>query len=146
MSVVEQSNVPTGIKKVVFWDAVEHAGIEEYDEAFLASLRTELKTLEADEKKVIIVPRRFSNTADATFWGCAASEVMNEESELEFFEAFTSAMVHLARRIKDCKNVLGFEYPNFNSDWEVLGHYSSEYKEKFMAAFQKKHSHYIFID
>ncbi len=132
------------IQKIVYWDCVERSGSEEYDEAFLASLRAEVKCAEGEKKPIIIIPRRFSG--DGSFWGFSDSEIMNQESEIEFFESFTSAMVHVARRIKDCKNIVGFLYPDFESDWSILQHYSNEYKEKFKAAFQKKHSHYIFTE
>ncbi len=131
-------------KKYVFWDQIEKSGIEEYDESFLANLRSELKELEGNVEKIIIVPKRFSGKD--TFWGFSDSEVMSEEAEVDFFDNFTSAMVHLARRIKDCKNIAGFSYPDFENDWNVLGHYANDYKKNFMTAFQKKHSHYIFID
>ncbi len=131
------------IKKIVYWDQIEKTGVEEYDEAFLAALRSELKLLDSEDSNILIVPMRFSG--EGAFWGCFDLEVMNEETEKELFETFTASFLHLARRIKDCKSVVGFEYPDFSADWDVLQHYSQDYKEKFMAAFQKKHSHYIFV-
>ncbi len=131
-------------QKDIFWNDIESAGIEEYDEAFLASVRSELKILEEAGVQFLIVPKRFSGIA--SFWGCSEGEIMSEEKEQEFFEIFTATMVHLARRIKDCKNIAGFIYPDFQNDWPVLQHYENEYKENFKAAFQKKHSHYIFVE
>ncbi len=132
------------IKKVVYWDEIERSGVEEYDESFLAALRSDLKSSEVDNHTIIIVPKRFSG--DGAFWGCFDLEIMTEETEAELFETFSSAFLHLARRIKDCKNIAGFAYPDFDTDWEILKHHSQEYKENFMAVFQKKHSHYVFVD
>ncbi len=134
----------TCLKKIVYWDEIEKSGEGEYDEAFLASLRAELKMYEHSQKQVIIVPMRFSG--NDKFWGCSDTEVMSEQAEVELFEIFTTSFLHLSRRIKDCKNVIGFVNPDFTSDWEFLQHYSLEYKNNFMAAFQKKHSHFVFID
>ncbi len=131
-------------KKVIYWDNIEEKGIEEYDEAFLANLRTELKNTENSDIKTIIIPRRFSNTG--SFWGCSDKEIMSEQAETELFETFTTCMIHVARRIKDCKNVIGFAYPDFKNDWSILQHYANEHKEAFKAAFQNKHSHYVFIE
>ncbi len=142
MSISQSSQDINYVKKIVYWDSVERSGVEEYDEAYLATLRLEIKDIESEH--VLIVPRRFSG--EGSFWAYDKSEVMSEQTEEELFETFTASMVHVARRIKDCKNVVGFVYPDFEKEWEVLSHYSNEYKEKFMAAFQKKHSHYIFIE
>ncbi len=131
-------------KRIVYWDDIEKNGLEEYDEAFLAMLRSDLKNSEKSLEKVLLIPKRFSG--QGSFWGYADSEIMSEEKEVEFFEIFTACMLHVARRVKDCKNVIGFAYPDFENDWNVLKHYENEHKEKFMAAFQKKHSHYIFVE
>ncbi len=142
IEVVMSNSVTSFTKKIIFWDEIEKAGAEVYDEAFLASLRLEIKGL--GDSQVLIVPNRFSG--NGAFWGCSDSELMNEKSETELFETFTASFLHLARRIKDCKNVVGFAFPDFDTDWDVLKHYQSEHKENFAAAFQKKHSHYLFIE
>lgn len=133
----------------LFWDNVEGSAPEEYNEAFLAALRDDLKKKEAEStKSVYIEPRFYSGTGD--FWACA--EVRNAD----LFDAFTAAMVHTARRLKDCSLIAGFILPDFDTDWAALcttdnpagkaGEASRAlYGDSFKQAFAKKYSHYEFI-
>ena len=129
----------------VFWDDVEGAAPEEYNEAFLASLREDLKKEESGcIKSIYIEPRFYSGKGD--FWACA------EKQTAELFNAFTVAMVHTARRLKDCTLIAGFVLPDFEKDWNALiaGKDDEEaqyalYGNSFKQAFAKKYSHYEFI-
>ena len=53
-------------------------------------------------------------------------------------------MLHLSRRCKDCDAVVGFAYPDFEQDWELLKESQSVLKDDFASVFYKKHKHYIF--
>lgn len=125
----------------VFWDSVEPTGIEEYNEAFLADLRLQLKEGNLDTH-ILLTPKRFSGKEN--FWGCFENSKKTTDAETENYEYFTAAMLHLARRCKDCENVIGFLYPDFEQDWELLKDSQESLKEDFASAFQKKHKHYIF--
>lgn len=127
--------------KPIFWDEVEPE-CETYDEAFLASLRAELKEREAGGAKavpVLLDPRFYSGKKN--FWACG------EKKDAALFEAFTAAMLHAARRIKDCAAVAGFVLPDFANDWENLaqGGLEDSCAQSFKAAFAKKHAHYEFV-
>ena len=129
----------------VLWDDVEGAAPEEYNEAFLASLREDLKKKEAENAKSIYIEPRFYS-GSGNFWACA------EKQTAELFDAFTAAMVHTSRRLKDCTLIAGFVFPDFDADWAALitGKGDEEtartfYTDAFRQAFQKKYSHYEFI-
>ncbi len=126
--------------KIIYWDSIEPTGIEEYNEVFLANLRLELK--EQNDSQILLVPKRFSNNGD--FWGSVVSSKKTVDAENELYEYFTAAMLHLARRCKDCDIVAGFAYPDFEQDWELLKDSQSVLKDDFSDAFQKKHKHYVF--
>lgn len=79
----------TGMEKALKWSEVE-AGPEEYDEAFLASFRDELKSLEEKSSFVFIEPQ------------------IDKDAPID---QFIAAMKHTARRIKDCTSVVGFAIP-----------------------------------
>ena len=127
--------------KPIFWDEVEpECGT--YDEAFLASLRAELKERETNGAKaasILLDPRFYSGKGN--FWACC------EKKDAALFELFTAAMLHAARRIKDCAAVVGFVSPDIINDWEDLAQAGLEDSciESFKAAFAKKHGHYEFV-
>ena len=109
-----------GMAKSVAWSQVEPEP-EVYDEAFLAALREELKVLEG-QGKFVYIDAVFDRTGDAA--------------------AFTAAMKHCARRIKDCVSVAGFSIP------EVLakdGFSQGSAAEEFIAELSQKHGHYVFF-
>lgn len=68
---------------------------------------------------------------------------------------YIAAMKHAARRIKDCKTVVGFGIMAEGSpgDIKALEMFPMDFErdclkpfqKKFMAAFQKKHGHYLFL-
>ncbi|WP_428770880.1 hypothetical protein V1L52_03290 [Treponema sp. HNW] len=134
----------------IFWDEVEGSAPEEYNEAFLAAVRDDLKRRErSNAQPVYIEPRFYSGKTD--FWACA------EKRDSELFAAFTAAMVHTARRLKDCERIAGFVLPDFDRDWAALCICSdctekadeaaarALYIDSFKQAFAKKYSHYEFI-
>jgi hypothetical protein len=78
---------------------VEDAGPGAYNEAFLAALRRDLKARETGGvvmEPVLRVPP----------WAATLSRAEQEQH-------FTAAMVHTARRIKDCAVVQGFRLSGF---------------------------------
>mgnify|MGYP002868692298 CR=1 FL=1 len=109
-----------GMAKRVTWSQVE-PNADEYDEAFLAALRDELKNLEAQKKFVYI---------DAVFDKDGTPE------------QFTTAMKHCARRIKDCVSVAGFSVPErLAQDGFAEGSVAKEY----MLELLEKHAQYVFF-
>lgn len=127
--------------RTIFWDSVEPTGIEEYNEAFLAELRTELKEI-SEGTEILLVPRRFSG--EGSFWGSEENSKKTIDAENENYEYFSAAMLHLARRCKDCECIVGFAYPDFEQDWKLLKDSQEVLKEDFAGVFKKKHKHYIF--
>lgn len=109
-----------GMAKTVRWSEVEPAP-EAYDEAFLASLRDELKNLEAQKKFVYI---------DAVF---------DKEGEPA---QFIAAMKHCARRIKDCVSVAGFALP---AALTAGGFAEGSVAVDFVAELSQKHAQYVFF-
>jgi len=105
---------PAGMEKAVKWSSVE-AGAEEYDEAFLADLRDQLKNLEAQKKFVYILPE------------------MDKDAPVD---QFIAAMKHTARRIKDCVSVAGFAIP------QAL---SQEDSATYMEELSQKHAQYVYF-
>lgn len=100
------------------WKDVEPE-TDAYSESFLASLRDFLKLLEESNAHCVIVP---------------SSKDLSKEK----CEAFTSAMKHAARRIKDCKSVIGFAIPfALASDAEDVKFYVDE--------LSLKHSQYVYF-
>ena len=92
-----KDNTPADVssfeKITVKWSEVE-LDDEVYNEEFLANLRDQLKALDSQNKFAILIPeidKPFENPAQK--------------------EAFTTAMNHTARRVKDCVSVAGFELP-----------------------------------
>ena len=89
---------------------------DNYNEDFLASLRDELKALEEKNLFAVIVP-------------VADCECTTESEK----ENLTLSMKHCARRIKDCRSVIGFAVPE-KAD-------SSFFIDELSA----KHAHYVFF-
>lgn len=105
------------LKKIeILWSTIELED-ELYNEEFLASLRDELKSLENQNIFAVIVPvidKPLNNTED--------------------FELFVNACNHIARRIKDCVSVAGFEIPNEIDDIQT-----------FIDVLSKKHEQYVYF-
>ncbi len=100
----------------VKWSEVEGAE-EEYNEEFLAQLRNQLKSLEEENKFVFIEPVYDKKATPGQF---------------------NNAMKHTARRIKDCKSVIGFALPKeVSEDADVL----SDFLEKI----SEKHPQYVYF-
>lgn len=93
----------------VKWSEVEGAE-EEYNEEFLAELRERLKKLEENNKFVFIEPVYDKKATPGQF---------------------NNAMKHTARRIKDCKSVIGFALPQeVAEDSDVLADFFEKITEK----------------
>ena len=86
------------------------------DEELLANLRDYLKVLDEENRFAIIVP-------EAGKSGLTAAQKDN----------FTASCKHCARRIKDCKSVIGFAIPE-EADAAT-----------FMEELSQKHAHYIYF-
>lgn len=100
-----------------------------YNEELLASLREYLKKLEENKKFAFIVPvsQKEFNDADCT-------------------SEFIAAMVHLARRIKDCTSVLGFAIPaDFIKKDSLNGFDENSWTQWFISEMAVKHSHYVYF-
>jgi hypothetical protein len=91
-----------------------------YNEEYLASLREFLKKTEALGISAIIVPVTEGRATDAEF------------------ERYTAAMVHTARRIKDCESVIGFALPD-----EVAAVPAAI--ASFIEAMAVKHAQYVYF-
>ncbi|HAH60932.1 MAG TPA: hypothetical protein DCL73_02395 [Treponema sp.] len=101
------------------WKTVEITP-EVYNEEFLAALRDFLKNIEASDVYAVILPE-----TDGTACGAA-------------LEQYTAAMVHAARRIKDCESVIGFSLPpELAADGEAAS--------SFMNAMAVKHAQYVYF-
>ena len=110
------------------WQAVEiQQGV--YNEELLASLRESLKKLEENKKFAFIIPTSRKELADADL----ASD-------------FIAAMVHLARRIKDCASVIGFAVPaqSIKKD-SSIGFTENSWTQWFINEMSVKHSHYVYF-
>ncbi len=86
-----------------------------------------------------------------------APELLVEGDNIQDYlqEHYIAAMKHTARRVKDCKTVVGFGImaKGQTGDSKAMEMYPLNFEEdclkpfqkKFIAAFQKKHSHYLFL-
>ena len=105
------------LKKIeILWSTIELED-ELYNEECLASLRDELKTLENQNIFAIIVP--------------VIDKPLNNNED---FELFVNACNHIARRIKDCVSVAGFEIPGEIDDIQT-----------FIDVLSKKHEQYVYF-
>ncbi|MCR5289975.1 MAG: hypothetical protein K6E51_08300 [Treponema sp.] len=113
----EVPKLVSGKKPIVLqcaWTAVESEP-EVYDESYLADLRTYLKELEDTGCYAVIEPM-----------------VDNALSGDE--ERFVAAMKHTARRIKDCKSVVGFAIPQAVQNVSM-----------YLDELSQKHEQYVFF-
>ncbi|MBR4385135.1 MAG: hypothetical protein IKP51_01295 [Treponema sp.] len=96
----------------------EEIGLDEtsYNEELLANLRDFLKVLDEQNRFAIIVPE-------------AGNSGLTDAQK----ENFTASCKHCARRIKDCKSVIGFAIPE-EADAAT-----------FMEELSQKHAHYIYF-
>lgn len=103
----------------VAWKTVEISeGV--YNEEFLAALRDFLKNVEALGVYAVVV-------SETNGTACGAA-----------LEQYTAAMVHAARRIKDCESVVGFSLPpELAADGEA--------SLSFMNAMAVKHAQYVYF-
>lgn len=109
-----------GMAKRVAWSQVEPIP-GEYDEAFLAALRDELKALDA-RGAFVYIDAVYDRDGDAA--------------------QFAAAMKHCARRIKDCVSVAGFSVPERLADGGFAdGSAASEY----MRELSQKHGQYVYF-
>lgn len=106
-------------EKMIFpvkWSDVEGAE-EEYDENFLAQLRDQLKALEEKNEFVFLQPVYDKKATPGQF---------------------NNAMKHTARRVKDCKSVIGMALVSeVADDADVL----SDFLEKI----SEKHPQYVYF-
>jgi len=143
------------VRCVVYWDVVEP---EEgcFNEEYLAKLRNGIKEAEKNDLLVYLVPKAFSN--NKMFWGrntYPADKIIDDEpAGMYYVRQFTAAMNHLARRIKDCENVIGFSIPDcyselYNSSAETNNSLKPDLVHQFGVLFitelRKKHPQYYFI-
>jgi hypothetical protein len=145
------------IRCVVYWDVVEpQEGV--FNEEYLAKLRDGIKEAEKNDLLVYLVPRAFSD--NKPFWGrntYPADKIIDEEpAGMYVVRQFTAAMNHLARRIKDCENVIGFAIPECYSElYNSITKTESNSSIKsdlahmlgvlFITELRKKHPQYYFI-
>ncbi len=115
---LKNSNLSESPKILCIKIAWSQIGLDEenYDESFLAKLRDFLKSLEDKKIYAFILP--------------FADKIPNSQSEKENFIA---SFKHCARRIKDCKSVVGFAIPDCVN------------QNTFIEELLKKHEHYIFF-
>lgn len=116
---------PESLKLIdISWAKVELSE-NSYDEAFLASLREELKALDGQDKYVILSP-----SIDKKF------------ETPEEIEAFITTVNHTARRLKDCTCIAGVLLPD-----ELLekGIDSSSPAANLMETLAIKHAQYVYF-
>lgn len=127
---ISSACMPDSVKKVVGvlvnWSAVElEPG--SYNEEFLAVLRDYLKSLESSGFFAFIIPGTVRPLPDS-----------------DAVQSYIDAMVHCARRIKDCTSVIGFAIPSellkLDSDFGV-----NSYTQWFINEMNVKHGHYLYF-
>ena len=126
------------IRWCVYWSDIEKDSPESYDEAYLAQLREMIKKAESENLLVYFVPNEWYDKKD--FWGAT-----DTEDDDFLLEHYYGTMLHLARRIKDCTNVIGFAFPKSESSTLDATETKERYR-KFYELFQKKHPQYFFIE
>ena len=173
----------------ILWEDVEGEAPEQYNEAYLADLRTLLKKAEEAGILVFLEPVMKNWGSSLGGYGAPAwtvqladlEETLDKEQKLKSMftlfwagrkmapdtlvegdniqdylqEHYIAAMKHTARRVKDCKTVLGFGIMAEGQvgDTEALEHFPlafekdclKPFQKNFIAAFQKKHNHYLFL-
>jgi len=101
----------------VKWSEIE-AAEEEYNEEFLAKLRDSLKELE-DKDKYVFIEVAYDKT------GATPGQ-------------YNNAVKHLARRLKDCKAVIGLALVKQVADDEDV-------RTDFFEKITEKHPHYVYF-
>ncbi len=115
----------------VQWEKIDFGG-GNYNEEILAELRAYLKKLEENGRFAFIIP-----------------STEKEISDSDLADSYIKAMVHTARRIKDCASVVGFAVPDEflekDSDSEVSVLDENSYSQWFVSEMNVKHGHYIYF-
>lgn len=128
---VESAEVPTSgsLTAVVCpWSKIE-IGEGSYNEELLAKLRDFLKKLEEGGLFAFIVPQ--------------AQKAFSDADEAD---SFIKAMVHAARRIKDCTNVLGFAIAAELMEKDAGKKLDeNSWSQWFINEMNVKHSHYVYF-
>lgn len=109
--------VTASMLKNVSWNDVEGAE-EVYNEQYLSQLRDELKAVEEKGEFVVVNP------------------VYDKKGAIP--GQFINAMKHTARRIKDCKSVIGFAIPD-----EIAG--DSDVVDFYIEKMSEKHEQYVYF-
>lgn len=138
------------IRWVVYWNIIEPEE-GEYNEEYLATLREYIKKAGKSGLLVYIVPKiSFTNN---TFWTKNTYPIDKiidgETAGMYYMRCFTDAMNHLARRVKDCENIVGFAIPEcfdeiMNAS-SVAVQTQQDLSMLFMQVLYKKHTQYYFI-
>lgn len=125
----ENKNQISAVK--VQWEKIDFGG-ENYNEEILAALRSYLKKLEENGRFAFIIP-----------------STEKEISDSDLADSYIKAMVHSARRIKDCTSVVGFAVPDEflkkDSDSKVSILDENSYSQWFVNEMNVKHGHYIYF-
>ena len=112
----EEVTVTAKMAYPVKWSDVE--GVEEeYKEDYLARLRDDLKALEEKGEYVFLEPVYDKDATPGQF---------------------NNAMKHTARRVKDCKSVIGMALPE-----QVAG--DADVLNDFLEKITEKHPHYVYF-
>ena len=112
----EEVTVTAKMAYPVKWSDVEGAE-EEYKEDYLARLRDDLKALEEKGEYVFLEPVYDKDATPGQF---------------------NNAMKHTARRVKDCKSVIGMALPE-----QVAG--DADVLNDFLEKITEKHPHYVYF-
>lgn len=105
---------------IEFDSAFAGAAPDEFDEAFLASFRESLKKLEESGSAFLLKP-------------LLAGAVATEEDA----ENLNALFYHIARRLKDCACVAGFDLSALDAD--------AKHKAGVIDALKKKHPEYVYL-
>lgn len=179
----------TMLRWQILWEDVEGEAPDQYNEAYLADLRTLLK--KAEEAGILVFLEPVMKDWGSSFGGYGApawtvkladlAETLDKEQKLKAMfslfwagkklapellvegdniqdylqEHYIAAMKHTARRVKDCKTVVGFGIMAEGQlgDGKAMELFPLSFEDdclkpfqkNFIAAFQKKHSHYLFL-
>lgn len=111
-----------------------------YDESLLAALRIFLKNLETSGSWAILAPvcagASASEKSSANMNVSASAGVARATGENLSASECVSAISHTARRVKDCKSVVGVEIPPDFSEQDTAA---------LIAELSRKHKHYIYF-
>lgn len=137
------------IRWIVYWNVIEPEE-GKFNEEYLAKLRDYIKLAEKMGLLVYLVP--MVSVRDKPFWGTnpyPSDKIIDGElAGFYYFELFSEAMKHTARRIKDCENVIGFSFPSSYEKFmntQVSSEQLAAITSRFMHLLRKKHSQYYFI-